>query len=243
MAVVPFTLTPLGLLTCMDPFSYTFHKILNLCVSTDVGSNYTFVLNVTLLILRVLCTVICVTEACRFFSLFYCVAMYIFELEIRYVEHIYKLVYQYSNFGKGIHILKWYKSLQIAHQTLQSSFSLLVACILGDGFVIIVACNLATLRAYNLLPIEVYWLMPMVAVVTALFVAFVLSFAIKINERTSKSIRMKKSNENQKVRKQYAAIRPVVFSCRGLFHLKRGTESGYFYWVFLRTIDGILVQN
>lgn len=83
----------------------------------------------------------------------------------------------------------------------------------------------------------------MVAVVTALFVAFVLSFAIKINEWTSKSIRMKKSNENKKIKKQYAAIRPVIFSCGGLFHLKRGTESGYFYRVFLRTIDGILAQN
>lgn len=155
MAVVPFTLAPLSLWTCMDPFSYTFRKILNFFLF----SNDTLTLNATLLILRVLCTIICVTEACRFFSLFYCVAMYIFELEIRYIEHINKFVYQCPNFGKEMHILKWYKSLQIAHQTLQSSFSFPVACILGDGFVIIVACNLATLRAYNLLPIEVYWLM------------------------------------------------------------------------------------
>lgn len=222
----------------MDPFIYTFPKI------------FPKLSPLILIILRTISAAICVAEASRFFAVLYPFCLHIVELEVRCIEIIANIPYKY--FNREIPFLRWYNSLQIAHQTLHPSLSLNIALILGIGFIIIIAGNLGTIRAYNVLPLEVYWLMPIMAVTTICFSSFVFLFAVKINEWTKKIIQERKDMmfKNRSmflvyqckiIKKKYAAIRPIHFSCGIIFDLERGTDSNYFYWVFLRTIDSLLI--
>src|SRR5687768_1026945 len=85
--LIPFTITPLCLWVGLDPFGYTFSNIIEIFQICNSTYNFACVFaQFIMFVCRISCSIICVTEACRFFSLLFCMLIYIVELEIGCIE-------------------------------------------------------------------------------------------------------------------------------------------------------------
>lgn len=255
LAIIPFFLWPLELWVNLDPFLYTFSKIISTSQVCGSTSNLfcNFIVQLIIFLLRAICVFICDFEASRFFAVLFCMLIYIIELVVGCLEILNQTQVARDLYYNNLSFSKEYMALQITHKTLYKYVCSLFVLIMGDGFLIILCCNLATIRAYDLLPIQVYWLMPVVSIMFSFIIAFVLHFAVKVHESSTRMIYARKimlgNNRclvNAAMRKldrsEIVATRPIAFSCGKLYDLKRGAESTYFYFIFLKTMDGLLLQ-
>ncbi len=224
-----------------------------MCGSTS-ESSCTSIIRCIAFIFRVMCAIICVAEACRFFAILFCMLIYTLELVVRCIEVISNVHLKRKSVCNSQSFSKWYSALQIAHKVLYPSLCSLFALILGDGFIIILFCNIATIRAYAILPIEVYWLMPTVSILFSFFVAFALPFAVRVYKASEKMVLSRKvelsyhwhlvtAAKRKLEKRETASMRPILISCGGFFDLEKGAESTYFNLIFARTVDGLLIPT
>lgn len=254
LAIIPFILTPGLFFVGLDPFRYTFKKIISasrICDSTS-SSTCNATVHLVLFFFRLICSTICNFEACRFFALLFSMLIYILELIVRCIDELSLAHLTRESKNDTLSFSKWYTALRIAHKVLYPPLCRLLALIMGVGFTIILSCNIATIRAYTILPIEVYWLMPLVAVMFSFFEAFALPYAVKVYKSSEEMLHTRKvvlsyhrkmlTTARRKLdKRETAAIRPIVVSCGGFFDLEIGAESSYFDLIFVRTVDGLLI--
>ncbi|CAL8098197.1 unnamed protein product [Orchesella dallaii] len=152
----------------------------------------------------------------------------------------------------GCHFFKHYSALSLATQIVDQTFSILVLILMGVGFGIFVVCNIASVRGFYRLPIIVYWFAPTVSLLCAFFVFSFLPLAIechrqsrKLLERRMQMIILRYQKYPRKQRKvlllQMKSLGPIVFSCGTITKLESGVDRAYFYGIFLRTLDGLLL--
>lgn len=217
------------------------------------------------LTLECLCTIICLTETCRFLALHLTVVQYWLEMEVTCLELIQRIP---SSNGDNDHLFfKWYSAHQIADQSFWAPLCTLVAILMGDGFAVFVVCNVGTVKGFSILPLEVYWILPLVSLISTFFTSFLLPFGIETWVKSKQIINwrrngnmvfdalQRKAKEKQEkivsrrcigwsskiLRRKYVAIRPIGLSCGSFFPLKRGAESTYFYWIVWQTADRVLL--
>lgn len=116
---------------------------------------------------------------------------------------------------------------------------------MGFGFVVLVGFNVATLVSYRFIPLLVYWLVPMVSLLGTGIVYVTLRAAVQVHKRSKRLVKkileLSGSNKSRLTRKEERTVIPVAIWCGGLYPLKRGAEADYWYWVFYRTVDCLLL--
>lgn len=259
MALVPLVVVPGGIYLRIDPFSFTFQKLLpasSICVKNT--ESCTSILKILVVLLRIFCATICVVEACRFFPLYFLQLLYHLELRLKAVEILNRLVPgpvldSECNVLRYRRFLNCYSLLELSENILEGTISTLVAILMGDGFVIFVVCNLATIRCFNILPLLIYWLMPTVSLVCLFFVFCLLQITVgssseyaNVIEKVRKSFSVDKKELRNSlnikiIKRKIRNLKPVYASCGRFYKLRRGTETDFYFQVFVRTVDGILL--
>lgn len=247
-AFIPPLLVPAGIYVKVDPFAYVFPKILPASISNN---------SIILIALRIIASMICTIEACRFYSILLPFTAYWLELLLSSLEILNQIPY-----GRSHHVsfLKWYSTLQISVQTIEKTLNMILGVMMGTGFIIFVGSNIGTVRAYNILPLIVYWLLPTVSLLCIFFIFLLLSLAaeshtltFRITKRRIRECKLSfgygKNNlfkvpltkEIRSIMKRYDAVKPLGISCAGLYPMKRGSDVTFFYLAFLRSVDGMLL--
>lgn len=236
VSLLPFTFAPLTLFVEMDPFYFTLPKLF-----PALQHNFHSLSGCSTFALRVYFSLVCVTEACRFLVIFGSLVLgYWAEMTIRTLEilnQIPLLEREQSTF-KCL-----YSALTLVHKGLAEQLNLLIGTSLGIGFVVLVICNVAVVKAVGLVPFEIYWMLPVVAVMVACIYYVLLPLAVKIKvlsdmivekrKKISGSSRLKR----QCTKREFVSLLPIGFSCGNFYPLETGSEASYFYWVIYRTTD------
>jgi len=119
--------------------------------------------------LRFVASTVCGTTACRFYSFMLTLFVTFEELQLRYLEFLYHLP---IDLVTDELFFKWYSSFQVAERIYKWVASSLIFLLMGEGFLIFVVCNITTIKGYYVLPIEMYWLAPIIVPGCQLFVLF-----------------------------------------------------------------------
>ncbi|CAL8135263.1 unnamed protein product [Orchesella dallaii] len=230
----------------LDPFFVTIPLIVP--ASKNCVNTYSCRLVYDMLIWcsRYLISMVSTTTCCRFSAMLLATFAYMFEIQSRYLDTLNRLP-----FGNCVNMkfFKWYSSLQIANQRYQEPVSWILSIMLSDGFVVIVLCNVVSLKGYGL-PIEVYILAPTVSVFAIFFIMVFLSVAIQ-SEVISKKLIWKRSTHMGYVeggscefklrRKLFKSMRPVSYRCGSFMNMESGMDRTFFLGICLRTVDIFLL--
>ncbi|CAL8135243.1 unnamed protein product [Orchesella dallaii] len=233
----------------IDPFFCTFPLLFptsQKCVNSPICN---LLRGAAIVLSRLAVAYICCIEVTRFFSFFFSTLVYMFEVQMRYLNILHNFPLGSRMDGK---FLKWYNSYRVADQSFKEPFSLVVFILLGDGFVIFVVANVMTIKTYYILPIEVYWICPMVSLMTAFFVYIFLPLAIMNDKETKQLIWRRTSNlnrggdglalwERKLVRRKLRSLRPVAFQCGTVFTLSYGVDLRFIGAILIRTCDGLIL--
>ncbi len=256
-AIIPAILAPGAVYANVDPF---LQITLKLC--PDLLYALPNVKWITIFI-RVALSVICYMEACRFFAVYFPTLLLIIEYRLKCLHMVYMCTTPLSQDPiYGLTFFKWYQITQVVDNISKSAWCTILATLMGCGFSIFVICNVATLSCYGIIPLEVFWLMPTVSVACAVLNYFMFPLLIEVrtnsenmlNERRHKiylySYRITeglngfciKGFWNRKFYwRKLKCLRPMEFAC-GPFFKMTNIKAQYFYDVFLRSVDGIMLQ-
>lgn len=252
MLLTPWLLCPGGLYMKLDPFSFTFAKLLTRNqIFEEVGPNVKTFIWVAEFFLRLICSYICTVEACRFFSFFFSFVLLNYESVLKVSTFLNCYVLSANNPESTREFLRVYRWYVIITSVYKNTLEQFVATSMGEGFVIFVIANLVTLTCSQLIPIYVYWLMPMVSVACTFFVHTLLVTVVEICNRNSRAISYLKRNlsenayvlsSNKIIFRELKLLKPVCLSCGPFYPLVQGSEANYFFYVSIRTVDAILLQ-
>lgn len=234
--IIAFVFTFFEIFAQIDPFYYTFPKYFPF-----LRNDFNTVLGWITFILRVVLTAICNGEACRFF------AMYLGLIILHWIELISKSLELVGCAKTANNFIRMYSSLQVVNTSLLAPFNFLIGLLMGSGFIIFVVCNVASIKAYYVLPAQVYWFMPAVSILVAGFVYFFLTLVVEVclvsqamvQQRTKDSYGYpsKVTFECKVITRILRTLKPIEFSCGGFYCLEKGTEATFCYWVLYRTVD------
>lgn len=238
--VLPFILTPLIIFVEMDPFYFTMPKIFNFFRNdfASVSGWFTFAL-------RMFLGFVCVAESCRF------LVVYLFIVLVYYEETIIRII----ELLKGIPLqrkkqdlfITLYLALNLAHQSMLEPVNTLIGNLMGIGFLIFVTCNVAAIKAFGLVPLQVYWLLPLVSIIVGFTIYILLPLIIVIHVQSDRLIKKRtrisiatsafSRHERRLTKRRFVAIRPLVYSCGSFYTLEYGMEATFFYCAIYRTAD------
>jgi len=186
-------------------------------------------------------------EIGRTSTLLYNSLFYQLELRLTCLQHA-KLIPAETT-SQDLSFFKAYSAYCIADQTSKHVVSMIIAQLMGIGFVTSILANVASFKCYHILPYTIYWLAPAVATVAACLICFLLPFAIKAFHQ-SESILESRWNGfvsrhdhstptiNYKiVLRKFRAAKPVVFSCGKFFSLRKGFELTFGDWILVKTVE------
>jgi len=220
----------------VDPFVFTFPILF------PNGSKAFF------LVVRYIFCNIWVFECCRFFAIYFPTLFYLLETQTRYLDILNKLP---LGIKMDVKFFKWYNALRIADQSYKGTLSSLIAALMANGFIISVVTNVVTIKCYDILPIEVYWLAPIVSTCCAIFIYYLLPIAIESHTKSQdvvwgRSIWIDKSNQallkRKWVRRQFRTLKPVTFHCGPYMPLEVELDRMFFAEIFFKTVDGIMLE-
>ncbi len=244
LSLIPPLFAPAAVYVHIDPFTYTFPKLFPR--DTLEGSIF---LQSILLTMRVLASAISVIEACRFYTVIFPLISYWLEMQLSTIEILHQIPSGRLNENS---FFKWYTTLQVTVQIYDKSMDSIIGLTTCLGFWICVACNIGTIRAFNILPFIVYWLLPTVSMISIFLIAILIPLMIESNTRTIQIIKRRKwehklvcgygktqsclqvTKELKSNIKRYDSIKPIVLNCAGLYRLKKGSEVTFFYLINLR---------
>lgn len=233
----------------LDPFWFTFPKLFVFLFGT-AGS----VTEIITFLLRCLCGIICVAEGCRFVPLVLLLLILRLELQqssLEVVDMIGQEITLNNNTSNSyIKFLKWYSTFQMSFDALKSPVADLVAVLMGDGFVLLVVCNLASLRCYNTLPLLVYWFMPTMSLLCTSVMYLLLQFTVETHNKSRELIiRVAKrfvGFQGAKVlgkilKRKLKLLQPITITCGSFYNLNREAPLEYYMHVAIQTSDGVLL--
>lgn len=148
-AFIPVVFTPLNSYVIIDPFSYTFHKMISYFYNCSHTNNlvFTCITWIVIPIFRGIGSIICAPESCRFYAILFSLTIQLVEPQVKSIELVDRIP---DEEGLNIKIdndtpfFKWYPAFHIAYKCLSSTYDILTAILMGSGFAIFVVCNLAT---------------------------------------------------------------------------------------------------
>lgn len=258
-AVIPFFFVPAGIYTRVDPFVVTLPLLFPPSWHSIEAVKW------FIFILRFYLSTVCVMEACRFYAIYFPMLLQNLEYKLRCVHIVFKHTLPFVNSQLyGLTFFKWYNMCLVANRISTDVWCSLLAVLQGDGFFIFVTCNVASFKCYGIIPIQVYWLMPTVSFACAIIHFYFLPLLIQIRTHSENLLIERKrhlflycyqvsseySNNGFVLkgfwnRKFYSrklrSLRPMGFSCGPFFQLTN-IKSQYFYDVFLRSVEGILLK-
>ncbi|CAL8135241.1 unnamed protein product [Orchesella dallaii] len=243
------TLTTVLIMFHIDQFSAILRVLFPINSVCSNDSECAKIYNIFMLVYGFILGNICVSTACRFFAIYFSMLVYICELQLRYLDTLNRLP---LGVAMDLKFFKWYSALRIANQVYEGPLSWMVAILIGDGFIIFVVCNVATIKGYYIFPIEVYWLAPAVSLICAFFAKFLLPVAIESDMVSRKLIWKRASYFDQGgnaplkkkiVRAKYRAVRALTFKCGSLMRLEFGVDRMFFAGIFDRTMDILLMPS
>lgn len=242
--------TPGILLTQLDPMAFTLPNIFcNGNLSTCNESWFWGILTLRIYIMSVTCY-----EACRYFPLFFSTCLYYFEGQI-YALHMLSKMRIEADRQVGFKTLRWYNCIRISHQFSVRAWSSLAGITIAGGFVIFVTVNVVSLKCYNILPPMFYWMMPLNSGIAFLVSMILLTTLVRSKDDSEKVLKALKfeadymvvgkgnvSSVNRKlVGRKLKACRVVQLRFFTLFPINREYKVSFFYDVFLRTVDGMML--
>lgn len=190
-------------------------------------------------------------ENIRFIIVFCVIFTYWLELQDTCFKII-QAIYQITQ--NKLIVFKWYSAWRLAHQ--YEWFNQIIASLMSLGFVILVMCNIITLRCVGVLgSFKVYIHFPLVSMITGFFVKTVMSCIVKTNVQSEKLILKiikecfvvkskvfdgRRNSESKVALKLWKSAQPVSYFCGQYFKLVKGAELIYLYLVMLRTMEGLL---
>ncbi len=190
-------------------------------------------------------------ENIRFIIVFCALFTYMLELQ----ETCFKIIQAvYQTTENKLVVFKWYSAWRLAHQ--YEWFNQIIASLMSLGFVILVMCNIITLRCVGVLgSFKVYIHFPLVSMITGFFVKIIMSCIVKTHVQSEKLILKiikewyvvkskvfdgRRNRESTVALKLWKSAQPVSYFCGHYFKLVKGAELIYLYFVVLRTMEGLL---
>lgn len=204
-----------------------------------------------LIILRTVLSYICLNEICRATAFLIATLIYFLEHQFVCLSQLYHLpIHQHLQF------FRLYNAFRILHNILEDYIPAVMGSAFGCVFVIFIVANVGTLKLYGALPLPVYLIFPLVALVVFLVAFIAMPFVVHIARDSQQLIVQRTifyfgncfsssfdSFERKIIRRRYACLRRVAINCGGLYPLARGAESDYFFYVLLRTVDVVLTVD
>lgn len=258
-AFIPFFLVPAAIYNTVDPFVITIPLFFPLSWQSIGAVKY------LILIIRIYLSAVCAMEACRFYAIYFPTVLQLLEYQLRCVNMVFLYTLPFvEDQLYGLTFFKWYNACLVARRISLDAWCSLIAILQGVGFVIFVTCNVASFKCYGIIPLQVYWIMPTVSIACAFIHYCFLPLNIQVRTLCDRYLKARKhqlylycyqpSSENHVNsfalkgfwnRKLYArklrSLRPMGFSCGPFFEMTN-IKSQYFYDIFLRSVDGILLK-
>lgn len=201
--------------------------------------------------MRSIAGLIASVETARFYSLIFPLGSYWLELHQTTLEILNQIPQGKRN---DISFLKWYASFQINVQLIKRPIDLIFGLLMTTGFSVFVAFNIGTIRAYDILPLIVYWFLPTISLLSMFFAMMMLPLLIELYEQSFHIIRRRIKEcqlifthkkvdfkEQRYIVKRYNSIKSLELSCAGLFPLVKGSDVDFFYLAVCRSVDGMLL--
>ncbi|CAL8085566.1 unnamed protein product [Orchesella dallaii] len=250
LAIIPMILPGLGIYAELDPFFCTFYKLVPTHIICGDDKVCTYFTNFIILFARIIVVIICVSESCRFCAFYLSFIGFKFELTSKtlgVISNIPLTVSQELNIYSDF--FKYYNALRLVDQSANEAISQLLAFLLGCGFVVFLICNMITLKCFHTMPIHVYWLAPTVSLICLFLMFFLIPLIININresiklgERRRKMLAFSKcwGARRKLMQLRMKCFYPISFKC-GNIKMETGLDRMYFYGIFLRTLDCLLL--
>lgn len=190
-------------------------------------------------------------ENCRFVVIFFALFLYWLELQQNCLRIFEDYCQDNCNIDKVL-LHKYYSAWRIAHLEF---FDGVTSVVMSVGFIMFVACNVITFRAFSNVPSwRVYIHFPMISIISGFFTKTLLTCITDIHVKSEKIVGLMKrkslidSKSGIKLRSKVAlqlwtSARPVTYSCGQFFELVKGAEACYVYLVMLRTAEGLLLTK
>ncbi|CAL8071191.1 unnamed protein product [Orchesella dallaii] len=250
MAVIFFTIPVIFIpaVTTMKKggttFSATFRDLFphSLCHADNIPCLY--LRAVMLRVLRVIMTILSVTQCCNFFSLIFIIIVTFIECFYTSTQMLYIMLRM-----QGIPVIyRYYRALQITLQMFNKACSVLVLLLLGLGFFLTVCCTVASVSAVDRIPFRIYWMFPLVDAIFIVAIQISLPLAVQLDEKSrfvcEEMIKQKVnvlSNERLLIAKRMKkALRPLQYRCGQFFVIKISTKRDYYASILDWTINTLL---
>lgn len=206
-------------------------------------------------LLAVVCflsTVICANETCRLLSFLFPKVVSLTEIYFSILVHLNRIPYDDPR-----KFIKWYVVFQVWESLFESYIDIILAVIMGSGFVVTIVSNVATFKSYRMLPLAAYLCFPFASFCASVVALICFPFAVYVAELSGKIVFQRKTHfqlyknknafglnaERKFIAKRLSCLKPVVLSCGSFYPLKRGAESDYFFYILLRTADVLLAMQ
>lgn len=238
---MPLVLIPGVLWMELDPTAYSLNRLYlyyNLSSSALRG--------VIWLLRAVLCSVF-ISEVIRFFVFFFVTFMYSFEKKV-YALYMVANIPTEHDYIFGAQQLKWFRVLTVAERVWSEPSCTMIEPVLGGAFIFGITLNTFTIACSHLLPPFVYWILPLASLILFFVVNTVLTAALESTKISHKILDVKLFQEPgltkhtmKRIQKVLKSSRLVTCSCGSLYTLTVENKLTFYYDVFLRTVDLIML--
>lgn len=258
-AIIPWILVPAEIYANIDPYVYSIPKLIPQNLQNLRGSK------LAILIIRIYLAAVCSFELSRFYALYFpiCIQLFEYQLNCMSMTSVYTIPFEKDPLY-GLTFFKCYNVLQVVDQISNKIWCNIMAILMGVGFFIFVTCNVATVNCFGIMALEVYWLMPTVAVSSGVLHYFLLPLVIQVRTKSEQMLSENKrlmfsycyfpsSNKsangyslkgfwNRKFYwRKFRSLKPMGFTC-GPFFKFTNIKSQYFHDIFSRSVDGIMMK-
>ncbi len=258
-AFIPFLLVPAAIYSTVDPFVLTVPLFFPINVLSMPTVKW-FIISI-----RLYLATVCAMEACRFYGIFFPAILQLLEYQLRCIHMSFIHTFPFVQTPLyGLTFFKWYNMCRVANRISVDTWCSLLAILQGVGFFIFVTCNIASFKLYGIMPLQIYWLMPLVSFACAIIHYYFLPLIIHVRIDSEQNLSVRKHQlylycyqpssgnniggfalkgffDRKFYFKKLISFRPMGFSCGPFFEISN-IKSQYFYDIFLRSVDGILLN-
>ncbi|CAL8128868.1 unnamed protein product [Orchesella dallaii] len=143
-----------------------------------------------------------------------------------------------TDFLKG---MRAYKATFILSRIGSTATSWIAVITMGTGHAMFMMFFSTTVMGFRVLPLEVYWVAPLITIINVLVILIALPFATKCLNLSGKILRdWKRRHMSLGRRKSLKALKPVCFAMDSLRVIDNDTTTEYFASIFDRTTSFII---
>ncbi|CAL8128866.1 unnamed protein product [Orchesella dallaii] len=230
LAPAPAVITACGiyLSTSMNIDLDFFHHIWAYFVSKEQGS--------IICIIRVLINFYHIAEIACAGSYILVLILAITQSTVKQLQKVQRI--SETDFLKGI---REYKAMFILSQIGSTTTSWIVVIAMGTGHSLFMIFFSTTVVGFRVLPLQVYWVAPLITIIILLVIMIAFPFATKCFNLSGIILRnWKRRHMSLARRKSLKALRPVCFAMGSLRVIDNDTTTEYFASIFDRTTSFII---